>query len=269
MFRMARGFDVIGSKGKAVAIIEVRDEDAHAGAEKELAKSIMSRNKHIVSVLKKESAREGEFRVREYSLVAGDDNTEVLHMENGYKLLVDPQLAYFSNRESTERARIASQVQPGELVMVMFAGIGPYAIAIAKAQPDVQKVVAVESNPDAVRYMEHNVRINKLSHKVQPVEGDVRDACKPWYGMCDRIIMPLPLGAGEFLDVAFECAKRGAVVHLYGWGNEADGSIYAAAEKTIGSFAKKAGALYEIIGRRKVLPYAPGRYKVCVEFKVL
>jgi tRNA (guanine37-N1)-methyltransferase len=266
---MARGYDVIGSKDKAVAIIEVRDEDADAGVEKEFANGIMSRNKHVVSVLKKESAREGEFRIREYSLVAGDEDTEVLHMENGYKLLVDPQKAYFSNRESTERMRVASQVQPGEFVMVMFAGIGPYAVAIAKAQPEVQKVVAVEINPEAVRYMEHNVRINKLSHKVQPLQGDVRDACEPWYGQCDRIVMPLPLGAGEFLDVAAKCAKRGAVVHLYGWGNEADGSVYAATEKAIEGFSKKGDVRYEIVGRRKVLPYAPGRYKVCVEFKVL
>jgi len=266
---MARGYDVIGSKDKAVAIIEVRDKDAGAGVEKDLAKFIMSRNRHIVSVLKKESARKGEFRIREYSLVAGDEDTEVLHMENGYKLLVDPQKTYFSNRESTERMRIASQVQPGEFVMVMFAGVGPYAIAIAKAQPDVQKVVAVESNPEAVRYMEHNVRINKMSHKIVAVLGDVRDACEPWYGQCDRIIMPLPLGAGEFLDIAAKCAKRGAIVHLYGWGNEADGSVYAAVEKAIAEFAAKSGVRYEIVGRRKVLPYAPGRYKVCVEFKVL
>lgn len=266
---MARGYDVIGSKDKAIAIIEVRDEDADADTEKDFAEGIMARNRHIVSVLKKESAREGEFRIREYSVVAGGDDTEVLHIENGYKLLVDPQKAYFSNRESTERMRIASQVRPGEIVMIMFAGIGPYAIAIAKAQPDVRKVIAIEINPEAVRYMEHNVRINKLSHKVQPLQGDVRDACEPWYGQCDRIVMPLPLGAGGFLDVAAKCAKRGGVVHLYGWGNEADGSVYAAAEKAIAEFAAKNGVRYEIVGRRKVLPYAPGRYKVCVEFKVL
>jgi tRNA (guanine37-N1)-methyltransferase len=266
---MARGYDVIGSKGKAIAIIEVRDGDAEAGLDKAIAERVMKSNKHIVSVLKKESAREGEFRMREYSLIAGDDNTEVLHMENGYKLLVDPQKAYFSNRESTERMRIASQVQPGEVVMVMFAGIGPYAIAIAKAQPNVEKVIAVEINSEAVRYMEHNIRINKLSHKIVPVQGDVRDMCEPWYGKCDRVVMPLPLGAGGFLNVAAKCAKHGAVVHLYGWGNEADGSLYAAVEKTIGEFAKMEGVKYEIIGRRRVLPYAPGRYKVCVEFKVL
>lgn len=266
---MARGYDVIGSKGKAIAIIEVRDEDAEAGLDKAIAERIMKSNKHIVSVLKKESAREGEFRMREYSLIAGDDNTEVLHMENGYKLLVDPQKAYFSNRESTERMRIALQVQPSEVVMVMFAGIGPYAIAIAKAQPNVEKVIAVEINSEAVRYMEHNIRINKLSHKILPVQGDVREACEPWYGKCDRVLMPLPLGAGGFLDIAAKCAKRGAVVHLYGWGNEADGSVYAATEKAIEGFAKKNGMRYEIVGRRRVLPYAPGRYKVCVEFKVL
>jgi len=64
---MARGYDLIGSKGKAVAIVEVRDEDAEAGLEKAIAERLMKSNKHIVSVLKKESAREGEFRMREYS----------------------------------------------------------------------------------------------------------------------------------------------------------------------------------------------------------
>jgi len=268
---MAHGYDLIGSKGKAVAIIEVSDKDAEAGLDRAIAERIMKSNKHIVSVLKKESAREGEFRIREYSLIAGDENTEVMHMENGYKLLVDPQKVYFSNRESTERMRVASQVEPGELVIVMFSGIAPYAIAIAKTQPAVGKIIAVEINPEAVKYMEHNIRINKLSHKILPVQGDVREACKKWYGKCDRVVMPLPLGAGGFLDVAVKCAKPGAeaTVHLYGWGNEADGNIYAATEKTIEEFAKKNNMSYKIVGRRKVLPYAPGRFKVCIEFKVL
>ena len=264
---MSRGFDVVGSKEKAVAMVEIGEVE-EAG-EKEIAEEIMRKNKNVKSVLKKESGREGEYRTRKYKLIAGDKNTEVLHKEHGYSLRLDPQKVYFSVREGTERQRIAKRVKAGEFVIVMFAGIGPYAIAIAKRQPDVGKVVAVEINPDAVEYMKHNVRINKLSHKIVPVLGDVRKVCEKWYGKCDRIVMPLPLGAGDFLDVAVRCAKGGATVHLYGWGNKADGDIYAALEKTIKTVLKNLSLSYNITDRRIVLPYAPGKFKVCIEFKIL
>lgn len=262
---MSRSFDVIGSKERAVAIVEIADEEK--GREKEIVGEIMKKQKSVKSVLKKESMREGEYRTRKYKLIAGDKNTEVLHKEHGYALKLDPQKAYFSVRESTERQRIAKQVKAGELVMVMFAGVGPYAIAIAKSQPGVEKIIAVEINPDAVEYMKHNIRINKLSHKVAAVLGDVRTACKKWYEKCDRVVMPLPLGAEDFLDIAARCAKPDGTIHFYSWGGK--GSLYNAAEKAIDESLKNLNREYKITGRRIVLPYAPGRYKVCVEFKVL
>ena len=263
---MARGYDVIGSKGKAVAIIEVRDEDVGAGAEKELAKAIMARNKHIVSVLKKESAREGEFRIREYSLIAGDENTEVLHMENGYKLLLDPQLVYFSNRESTERMRIASQVHPGELVMVMFGGVAPFPISIAKIQPDVNKIYSIELNPIAHKYALDNVRINKLSHKIIPICGNVREVCPKLGKKFDRIVMPLPKEAYEFLDIAISCLRRGGIIHLYYWSSEPD--LFSEAEKLIKNAAEKLNKKIKILDKKKVLPYGPKKWKIVLDFIV-
>jgi tRNA (guanine37-N1)-methyltransferase len=262
---MSRSFDVLGSKEKAVAIVEIHDEEKDR--EKEIAEEITKKQKSVKSVLKKESMREGDYRTRKYKLIAGDKNTEVLHKEYGYALKLDPQKAYFSVRESTERQHIARQVEAGELVMVMFAGVGPYAIAIAKSKPGVEKIIAVEINPDAVEYMKHNIRINKLSHKIIPVLGDVRTACKKWYGKCDRVVMPLPLGAEDFLDIAVKCTKSDGTIHFYSWGDK--GSLYDAAEKAIDESLKNLNREYKITGRRIVLPYAPGRYKVCVEFKVL
>jgi len=261
---MARSFDVIGSKEKSVAIVEIKEDNAD---EKQIAEEIIQKNKNVKSVLKKESSREGEFRTREYTLIAGDADTEVVHKEHGYFIIVDPQKAYFSTREGTERQRIASQINPGEVVMVMFAGVGPYAIAIGKMQPDVKKVVAIEINPDAVEYMKQNVRVNKLSHKVIVVLGDVRDAAEKWYGKCDHVVMPLPLSADEFLDVAIKCVKKEGVIHFYSRGDKANGDIYDATKKIIAG--KLEGDEYEIIDERIVLPYAPGKFKVCIEFKVL
>jgi len=264
---MSKSFDIIGSKEKSVAIVEI--SEGESDREKEIAKKIMKENKSVKSVLKKESHREGDYRTRRYAVLAGSKNTEVVHREHGYCLKLDPQKVYFSSREGTERQRIAKQVKPEELVMVMFAGVGPYAIAIAKTQPDVKKIIAVEMNPTAVEYMKHNIRVNKLSHKVVPVLGDVREVCNKWYGECDRILMPLPLGAESFLDIAVKCAKIGATIYFYGWGNKADGDVFLAAEKLVDESLKKMSRKYKITKKRVVLPYAPGRFKVCIEFNVL
>jgi tRNA (guanine37-N1)-methyltransferase len=259
------GFDLLGSKEKSVAIVEIAEEDE--SREKEIAEEIMRKNKNVRAVLKKGSARKGEYRTRTYKLLAGDRDTEILHKEHGYSLKVDPQKAYFSVREGTERQRIAAQVKKGEIVMLMFAGVGPYAIAIGKRQPEVGKIIAVETNPAAVEYMRTNIRINKLSHKITPVLGDVKKVCGKWYEKCNRIIMPLPLGAEEFLDDAIKCSKSGAVVYFYTSGDK--DNLYESGEKAIDEKLKKADRAYKIMNRRVVLPYSPGCYKVCIEFKIL
>ena len=263
---MKKGYELIGSKEKAVAILEIREEEKDK--ELSIAKKLLEENKFIASVIRKDSKRIGEFRNRKYTLLAGSENTEVIHKEHGFVLKLDPQKTYFSSREGTERQRIAKQVKPNEIVMVMFAGIGPYAVAIGKKQPNVKKIISIEINPNAVDFMKYNIRANKLSHKIIPILGDVKKVSDEWFGKCDRIVMPLPLHSADFLEIAAKCAKKGGVIHFYSWGNKADGSIFAAPRKIIDEKLKNLNVKYKIIGERKVLPYAPGRYKVCIEIMV-
>jgi tRNA (guanine37-N1)-methyltransferase len=259
-----KSFDIIGSKEKAVAIVEIPEELKQK--EKLIAEAIMKLNKNVKSVLKKVSERKGELRLREYELLAGDVNTEVIHKEYGYLLKLDPQKVYFSPREATERQRIASQVKENETVLVMFSGIAPFAIAIAKKQPEVKKVYAIELNDIAHQYAIENVRINKLGHKIVLILGDVREVCKKYYEKFDRIVMPLPLGAENFLDVAIACLKENGIIHFYSWGKEPD--LFSNALKLIEENCKKLNKKFEILSKRKVLPYKPRTYKICIEFKV-
>ncbi|RLJ06495.1 MAG: class I SAM-dependent methyltransferase family protein, partial [Candidatus Aenigmatarchaeota archaeon] len=178
-----------------------------------IAEALMQLHRNVKTVLQKLSERHGTFRLKEYRLLAGDPNTEVLHREHGFLLKLDPKKAYYSPRESTERQRVARQVKPGERVLVMFSGICPYPIAIAKRQPEV-KIYAVELNPDAHRYAEENIRINGLQEKITALQGDVREIC-PRLGRFDRIIMPLAKDAWKYLDLAFSCCKSGGIVHFY------------------------------------------------------
>jgi len=261
---MPRSFDVIGSKEKAVAIVEIPEE--LEGREKAIAEGIIQLQKSVKSVLKKSSERKGELRLREYKLIAGDDDTEVMHIEHGYLLKVDPRKVYFSPREASERQKIAEQVKPDETVMVMFSGIAPYCIAVAKKQPEVKKIYGVELNDVAHGYAVENVRINKVAHKVVLVQGDVRDSCKKYYEKCDRVVMPLPLGGESFLDVAINCLKEEGIVHFYSWEKEED--LFSKGLKLIEENCKKLDKKFEVLNKRKVLVYGPRKWKVCIEFKV-
>jgi len=251
-------YDIIGCREKAVAIVEIGDDEKKR--QKEIAKEIMQRHKNVKTVLKKMSERKGIERIRSYRILAGEKNTEVMHVEYGYKLFLDPRKVYFSPRESTERQRIASLVKEGETVMVMFAGVGPFVIAIGKKQPKVERIIAIEINPHAVRYMKKNVKINKLEEKVQVILGDVREKCRDFYGLCDRIVMPLPHKSELFLDIALKCLKGEGWIHLY----------VIKGEKEIESFAKQIASSvnakeYYV---KKVLPYAPRVNKYCIDLRL-
>jgi len=259
-------FDIVGSREKAIAIVEIPEE--LKDKQEIIGKTIMKLHKNIKTVLKKASERKGKTRIREHELIAGDANTEVIHKEYGCLIKVDPQKVYFSPREATERQRIAEQVKPNEDVLVMFSGVCPYPLAIVKKQPKVRKILAVEINPDAHKYAEENVKLNKVEGKVFPILGDVKEVCPKYYGKFDRVVMPLPLGAESFLDIAIKCLKpEGGIIHFYNWGSEDD--LYSRALKLVEKNVKKLKKRFEILDKRKVLPYAPKKYKVCIDFKVV
>jgi len=262
--KILSSYDIIGSREKAVAIIEIPDD--FKGREKEIAEEILKRHKNVKSVLKKISERKGVFRTREYELLLGDKKTEVIHIEHGCRLKLDPQKVYFSSREGTERSRIANEVKPNETIMLMFAGIGSFAIMIAKKQPKIKKIISIEINPFAFEYMKENIRLNRLGEKIIPALGDVKEKCEDWYGKCDRVIMPLPHEAWDFFGIAHQCLKKkGGFIHLY----------TIEKEKNIDKKMKtKIHALHRKINRkikfklRKVLPYSPKTNKYCIDLNL-
>jgi tRNA (guanine37-N1)-methyltransferase len=257
-------YEVIGSKEKAVVIVEIPEE---LESKKELvAKSIMQMHKSVKSVLKKVSERKGEFRMREFELIAGSEDTEVLHKEYGYVLKVDPQIVYFSEKEGSERERIALQVKQNETVMLMFAGIGAFAVAIAKKQTLVGKIISIELNPQAVEYIEENALINRVADKIIAIEGDVKKEAKRFYGKCDRVVMPLPLEAAEFLEDAILCLKEKGIIHFY---TIVDKENFDQASARIDAVCKKLNKKFRILKKQKITEYSPRKWKVCIDFEIL
>lgn len=212
------------------------------------------------------SERKGEFRLYEYELIAGDTNTEVLHKEHGTTLKLDPQKVFFSPRELTERQRVASQVKSNETILVMFSGVAPYPIIIAKKQPNVNKIYGVEINPDAHKYAIENVRINKLSHKIILLNGDVREVCPKLKIKFDRIVMPLAKEAYNYLDVAIPCLKEKGIIHCYFVAPETD--LFSEAEKMIKNSVKKFNKNVKILNEKKMLPWGSRKWKIVLDVLV-
>ena len=260
---VTKSFDIYGSKQKAVAVVEIPDE--LRDVEREVAEALMRVNKNVSSVLVKESARIGDYRIRALRLIAGDPDTEVLHRESGCVFRLDPGTVYFSPRESRERDRLTETVNDVDEILVMFSGVGPLPIRIAKGRPTVT-ATAVELNPAAHNYCIENIHLNRVSDRVQAFEGDVREVCPELGKTFDKIMMPLPKGAYEFLDVAVPLLKDGGVVHLYHWAPQAD--AFSEAEKLIAEAAADYGRSVEFMGRIRVSQYSPGTWKVRVDARL-
>jgi tRNA (guanine37-N1)-methyltransferase len=249
--KVPSSFEIVGSRAGAVAIVEIPAE--LEPYKHEVARAIAAMNKHVKAVLRRLGARSGDYRLYNFEVLI-EGPTEVLHKEHGYLIKVDPTKVYFSSRDQTDRLDVASRVGEGERVLYLFAGVAPYAVAMAKlARP--RMIVAVELNPWGFKYMVENFKLNKIRNAAA-VHGDVAVVAPLLRKKFDRVLMTLPLGAYRYLPLAFDCLEGGGVVHFYHLGREED--PFRDAEEV----AKKLCPDCQIVDRRVVRDYAPGVYKV-------
>ena len=243
-------FEVVGD----IAMVEDNDAERVAAA-------LMSTSKSIKTVIAPISDVEGEFRTRRFRHVAGEVRTVTLHREHGLRYRVDLEGAYFTPRLGTERLRIAGLVSPGDVVLDMFAGVGPFALLLAKKGADV---IAMDKNPVAVKYLRENALLNKVNN-IEILEGDAAELALHYENRADHVIMNLPHSASEFLIPAMRAAKPGGVVHYYCIAPEDD--LYRD-EALIGKAAEEMGARVEVLYKAIVRSYAPHRSNVVIDFRV-
>ncbi|MBI2175913.1 class I SAM-dependent methyltransferase family protein [Candidatus Woesearchaeota archaeon] len=258
--RKIRAFDIIGD----IALVEVPKE--LKGKEKAAAAQIMLQQKNVKAVYRKVGGHEGKLRIQKLKYIRGEKRTVTTHRENNTSLKLDVAKTYFSSRQATERKRVYLQVKKPETILVMFSGVGPFTIEIAKNTP-AKSVYGVELNKTAHKYALANAELNRVEAKTTFLCGDVRKIVPRLNKKFDRIIMPLPKGAESFLSVAFAAAKKRAIIHLYDFEKEED-IPNKATEK-----ARKAAAAVKrkirILDVVKCGQLAPRAYRVCVDFKII
>ncbi|MFC1753768.1 class I SAM-dependent methyltransferase family protein [Thermoproteota archaeon] len=252
-------FDLVGS----IAIIDIPTELEKK--EKLIAESLMKLQKNVKTVAKKAGIHKGKFRTQKLKIIAGKRTKDTEEKENNVRLRLNVEKVYFSTRLSTERKRVTELVKKGERVLVMFSGCAPYVCVIAKNSP-AKEVYGVEINPVGHEYGLENIRINKISN-AKLYNGDVQQVVPKMKKKFDRILMPLPRGAEDFLDTALKAAKKGAVIHFYDFEEEKD--MPDEAYRKVREACKSAKKRCKILLWRKCGQYSPRKYRLVVDFKVV
>lgn len=232
--------------------------------EKLIAETLLNLHKNIKVVLKKTKKYSGKFRTPKLKIIAGENRKETELKENNVRLKLNPEKAYFSVRLATERKRINELIKPNELILVMFSGVGPYSVGIAKnANPE--EVYSIEVNPDACNYQKENILVNKINN-IKLFSGDVKKIMPKLKKKFDRILMPLPKGAENYLDLAIKAGKKNTTIHFYDFLHESE---FQKAKEKIDKACKKLKKKYRILNLVKCGQFGPGIYRICVDFEII
>lgn len=209
LHQLSSHFEVIGD----IAILSLRPE--LNDYQKQIADALLSRRKNICTILNKVSKIEGDHRTARYEILAGT-KTLTCHHEFGFRYWLDIGKVFFNTRLVYERKRVNDQVRPDELVLVPFCGVGPYVIPAAACHA---KVVAIEKNPEACRWLSENIWRNQVAKNVCIINGNAFDTCPVTSEKFDRAIIPTPYGMDPILDVTAPLVKKNGMIHFYTFKN--------------------------------------------------
>ena len=221
---------------------------------KKQAKKLLKQYPSITTVLKKSDIHKGKYRTQKLTYLEGEKKKETIHKESGCRIKLDVEKCYYSPRSSNERLRITKLVKKNESILVLFSGVSPFPCVISKNKL-VKEIYAIEVNPTAHKYAEENIKLNKLKN-IKLYKGDVNKILPKIKKKFDRIIMPLPKTAYQYLPLAKKKLKKGGTIHLYSFFKEPD--------------IKKQNRLLKNFNMKitKCGKYSPYTYRVCIDIKI-
>ncbi len=293
-------YDVLGN----IALVKFSRE-TKLKDKKQFANKILKDNKSIKTVLEKTKKFKGRLRKQETKHIAGEKTKEVLYKENNCIFRFNLDCCYFSPRLSNERKEIASKIKKDDEVLVMFAGVAPFPIVIAKNSKAT--VYSNEINREANKYTKLNIELNKLKDRVFLLPGDVKKVAKKiaTYSRSqinnnlmkkhksttqnsdfslinkkfratlergkspnkfDVIVMPRPKLKDTFLKQAFSLSKKNTRIFYYDFCKVDEKNQIL---EKIKSEAKKAKKKIKILQTKTAGEIAPYEIRIRVDFKVL
>jgi tRNA wybutosine-synthesizing protein 2 len=206
--KLPSGFQSVGD----IAVINLKPELLKH--KREIGRAILEIFPRFRTVCNKVGGISGEFREPQIEVIAGSEGTETVHLENNCKYKLDIKKLMFAKGNINERARIAKQAKPGEVIVDMFAGIGYFTIPLGKLS-GAKKIYAIELNPNAFHYLQENIKINHIAN-VEAINGDSRKEVLKLVEAgikADRVVMGYLPPPKDFLPTAMKVVKRKGVIH--------------------------------------------------------
>jgi tRNA wybutosine-synthesizing protein 2 len=204
----------------------------------------------------------GKFREPSREVIAGSEETETVHREDGVVFKLDPMRTMFSSGNLRERMRMG-RLGKGETVVDMFAGIGYFTLPMA-VHSKPKKIVAIEINPVAFDYLVENVRLNGVEEIVRPIPGDCSEAAPK--GVADRVVMGYVGTTDRYLDAGIAALRPGGILHYHQtvlewrFPQEIEGEVTEAAER--------AGRQVEVERCARVKKYSPGMIHAVLDARI-
>lgn len=209
-------------------------------------------------------------------------NTFFQVRENKYTYEFDFSKVYWNPRLSTEHSRITELLKAGDVLFDVFAGVGPFAIPVAKKNCTV---FANDLNPESHKWLLHNCKLNKVDQKVKIfnldgkdfLQGPVKEELMQLLSLSKErkpsvhIVMNLPAKAIEFLS-AFKWLLDGQpcsneflpIVHCYSFSKDANPAkdVRQRAGAVLGISLEACSSVHLV---RNV---APNKEMLCITFQI-
>lgn len=261
-------YDILGN----IAIIKFPD-----GMKKE--EKLIEANKMLMipsvkTVLEKAENVRGRLRTIKVRHLAGKRNLIAVCRENARVFRLNVEKCYFSSRLANERLEVARMIKKGDRVLVMFSGVAPFPIVIAKfAKP--KKIIAVELGRECHKYALENLKLNKIYSGIELIQGDAKRIIRKGGLIAkgnfiplqfDVIVMPRPNLKETFLKEAFAVSKKGTRIIYYGFCHEEDLEDML---DEIKKEAEKYRRRIKILRVKEAGDIAPYKHRYRIEMKVL
>lgn len=114
------------------------------------------------SVVNKTNSIDNTYRNFKMEVLEGDDDMLTTVKENNCTFKFDFSTVYWNSRLCTEHERIVKKLKPNDVLFDVFAGVGPFAIPLAKKKC---YVYANDLNPESFKWLERNAKANKIDEK--------------------------------------------------------------------------------------------------------
>jgi tRNA (guanine37-N1)-methyltransferase len=193
------------------------------------AKNFLRTHTQITTVVEKIEGFTGTLRTQKTKHLAGKKTKETLYKENNCLFKVHLDETYFSPRLSNERKLLAEEIlqqtkrKKHPRILIMFAGIGPFPIVIAKKLKQTKKqatIISSELNKKATELTKENIKLNKVERYITVIQGDSKNLTRKKLEPFDTILMARPNLQETFLQTTLQLTKKGTTIHYHGFGTK-------------------------------------------------